>query len=373
MVKFKVNRDEFARIWNMVVRAVPGRTPREVLKYVHLRVLDGMLTLTAHDSRDGLTVSTTDCETGKHHLGELLLPHERTSSIVKESDGAESLIISGNQNGVEPVEFTFGQSVFRLQAESADNYPHVTTEMDRAVAVPAALLSTAIARVMFAADAKATNYVLSGVQFNNIGDRIELRATDQRVLAKSSVPMGEMPGVWPDRHPIVGLQVLKLVQVACREHDGDVTIHCDGSVIVFEAGNTTVFGRLLEGRFPSVDKIELKHTGGASVMVRDLAWLLRMASITTERDSNAITLEFDAGEVRSRSSIDKLGSSTNTRVNAYSGEPYSVVLDPQAAQRWLSVLPMEANVSLAWESSEDPVLFAYESSSLVVAPKVAAT
>jgi DNA polymerase-3 subunit beta len=336
---------------------VPTRTPKDVLRNVKLVVGDGRGTLVGTDQEVGIRYGIPEVQTDS--AGEVLLPTQRVSAILREvqDDNVEIEVAS------DALWVRCGRSEFKLSLIDPSEFPDVAEFRDsNFLSVPGKLLKTAIQRTVFAADVESTRYALGGVLVDHKGGELTLAATDSRRLAVSRVPC-TVHGTAPADagQPIIPSKAMALIERNIVDADADVQIAIHRNDVLVKSGSTTIYSRLVEGRFPRYQDViprEGKHR--IELVAGPFLSAVRQAMIVTNEESRGVDFAF-AGDTLTLSSVGAdIGSSRIELPVSYGGDEITVTFDPKFVADFLKVFDSATAVSLNLNDANAAALFRAE-------------
>ncbi|MCH7688576.1 MAG: DNA polymerase III subunit beta, partial [Planctomycetes bacterium] len=245
-MKLHCHRPSLAAAFQVVAGVVPSRTPKEILKNVKLQVADGKATLIGTDQEVGIRYEIPGVEI--ESAGETLLPTNRIISILRElSDDGVSIELSENRTVVRS-----GHSEFSLASEDPAEFPAVAEfDADRYHVVAGNALQAGIRRTIFATDTESTRYAMGGVLLELKADSLTLAATDSRRLSVVKLACrSEEVEELGNPAPVVLAKAMSLVERSISDDTEEVFIVVHSNDVLIKCGNSTIYSRLVEGRFP---------------------------------------------------------------------------------------------------------------------------
>lgn len=352
-MKLHCHRPSLAAAFQVVGSVVPSRTPKDILKNVKLSVADGRATLIGTDSEVGIRYEIPGVETDS--AGECLLPTARVISILRElTDDGVSL-----EATEDAVWIRAGHSEFRLSAADPTEFPPVAAfQEERYHLIPGSVLKRGIERTVFATDVESTRYALGGVLIELGSDTLTLVATDSRRLAVIQAPCTAQGVEHPENAaPVVPRHAMTLIEKSLAE-DEDVLIAVRANDVLVKSGNSTIYSRLVEGRFPRyADVIPRQANAAIELVVAPFYSAVRQAQIVTNDDSRGVDFTFANGTLTLESQATDVGTSKIELPIAYDGEALAIKFDPRFIAEFLRVLDPEQNVTLKLIDAESAAVF----------------
>lgn len=354
-MKISVSRPLISNALATVSGVVPTRTTREILKNVKLVVPgDGTAILIGTDQEVGIRYQIAEIESKS--TGELLLPTQRVSAILRELTGPDvTLEVSGSSLIIRS-----GQSEFNLAVEDPAEFPDVTGfEGKSYYAVNGAALKLGIQRTIFAADVESTRFALGGVLTEFHSDHVTLAATDSRRLAVySAVASAQGSAAEEIVAPVIPAKAMQLIERSIQNGEQEVQISIRTNDILVQAGTSTIYARLVEGRFPRYqDVIPTESTTRISFVVGPFLSAVRQAMIVTNAESKGVDFHFGSESLKIKSSASDVGTSNVELPISLEGEPLTVTFDPKFIADFLRVLDSSSQVTLTLVDENSAALF----------------
>ncbi len=342
----------------IVAGVVPSRTPKEVLKNIKLQVEGSTTVLIGTDQEVGIRHEVHNVETDS--TGEVLLPTSRVISILRELTDDQvtleaterSLIIKG------------GHSEFSLSTEDPLEFPPVAAFQDQNYfTMSAAALKEMIRRTVFAADAENTRYALGGILLELTPERGTLAATDSRRLAVVTSPTQTVGEISVENTtPVVPSKAMQLIERSLPDGEDDVAlIAIHANDVLVKCGGSTIYSRLVEGRFPKYsDVIPSDFSSSVELVIGPFYSAVRQAQIVTNEESRGVDFSFSNGKLTLASSAADVGQSNVELPIAYDGEEFTITFDPRFVADFLRILDNGTTVKLNLIDGESPAVFTTE-------------
>ncbi|MBW3539829.1 MAG: DNA polymerase III subunit beta [Planctomycetes bacterium] len=352
-MKLHCHRPSLAAAFQIVSGVVPTRTPKDILRNVKLHVADGKAILIGTDQEVGIRYEIPGVETDS--AGEALLQTGRVISILRElTDDTLELEVTE-----EAVRIKSGHSRFQLSAADPAEFPPVPSFTDEQYhVIPGEALKKAVGRTLFATDVESTRYALGGVLLELGPESANLVATDSRRLAVARTPCTAHGIDKPENpQPVVPRTAMSLIEKSVAD-DEDVLIAVHANDVLLKSGHTTVYSRLVEGRFPRyADVIPREGSATADLVVGPFHAAVRQAQIVTDTDSRGVDFAFGDGTLTLDSAAADVGTSHIELPVAYEGNAVTIKFDPRYIAEFLRVLEAERSVKLSLIDSESAAVF----------------
>lgn len=346
-MKLHCHRPTLSTAFQIVSGVVPSRTPKEILRNVKLQIGGGKATLIGTDQEVGIRYDIPGVETDSD--GEVLLPKDRLLAILREL----------NEDGVDleatekDLMIRSGHSEFKLATESAAEFPPVQDfDSTSYHVVSAATFKEMIRRTVFATDVESTRYALGGVLLEFSAERLTMAATDSRRLAVVSTMASSIGTIESrDSQTVVPAKALSLMERCITDNDQEVYLAVYPNSVLVKAGNSTIYSRLVEGRFPRYADV-IPPAGGIIIdmLVAPFYSAVRQAQIVTNEESRGVDFTFLTGVLRLASVAADIGQSTIEIPIAYDGPAITITFDPRYIADFLRIL--EASTSVKFQLTD---------------------
>jgi DNA polymerase III subunit beta len=365
-MKLVCSRQLLATALATVSGVVPTRTTKDILKNIKLIVNAGTATLIGTDQEVGIRYQLPEILSSSP--GEALLPTQRVTAILRELQDAE-VTIEVNERSLK---IKSGQSEFKLSVEDPAEFPEVTafTEKDYHV-IAGSVLKQGIQRTIFSTDVESTRYALGGVLMELRKDSVTLAATDSRRLAVFKAAASAQGRVAEEVvAPVIPAKAMQLIERSIQSGEQEVHIALHANDVLVRSGNSTIYARLVEGRFPRYqDVIPNDYSRTVSFVVGPFLSAVRQAMIVTNEDSKGVDFAFDSGVLTLKSSASDVGTSNVQIPISLEGDDVSVTFDPKFVAEFLRVLESSSQVTLKMVDENSAAVFmADENYTYVVMP-----
>ncbi|MEQ8791142.1 MAG: DNA polymerase III subunit beta [Pirellulaceae bacterium] len=353
-MKITFDRERVLHAFQSVASVVPTRSPKAILKNVKLDAADNQLVVSATDMEVGIRIEVGDIEVEAG--GSVLVPVDRFGSILRESTD-EKLRIETTDKGIS---VRGDRSRFSLPSENPEEFPVVASfEEEKFHEIPIRLFREMIRRTLFATDTESSRYALGGVLLEMEAEKITAVGTDGRRLAKMEGPARAVNGHGSgDTMTIVPTRAMQLMERTTSDGDTEVQIAARANDILVKTPNTTIYARLVEGRFPKWRDVFPKRTSAVQIemTVGPLYSALRQAAVVVSDDSRGVDFKFGDGTLMLSASTSDLGQSEVELPIPYNGESIIVTLDHRYVADFLKVLDAERTFTFEIESPDAAAL-----------------
>ncbi|MFD1392720.1 DNA polymerase III subunit beta [Lacticaseibacillus jixianensis] len=294
-MKFTITRATFIKSLNDVSRAITSKTTIPILTNLKMDLTDNALILTGSDA-DISIESKIDATSEQNDLqiastGSITVPARFFTEIVKRLP--EKTMTVDVQDNFQTV-ITSGSSEFKINGLDANNYPRLPeVSSENALTVPADVLRQLIAQTVIAVSTQESRPILTGVHIQIEKGKMIAVATDSHRLAQRTL---ELPSAGDASYDVIipGKSLNELGRTLTDDID-NVEIRFASNQVLFIAGNTLFYSRLLEGNYP--DTSRLIPTSSTTTIEFDAPTLLsaigRASLLSHESSNNVVRLNLD--------------------------------------------------------------------------------
>jgi DNA polymerase-3 subunit beta len=349
-------RDGLLTASQLVGAAVPVREIKPILRNVK-----------AVAGNDGLTLMATDLELGIRHemrglrvekAGDAMLPAAKLTQILREATDSELTVETEDSR----VLFRGEVNEWEMPSEDPSDFPDIPTFSDKQFhEVAAGVLAKMIRRTVFAAAKESTKFAMTGVLWEVEGKTVRLVATDSKRLALAIGPVvshdaGETKG---QSHlvPTKAMQLLERhLQTLPSEEMVRVSLRTNEAL--FQTDTTTIYSRLVEGRYPPYREIFPKKVA-ARITLPVTAFLtaVRQSAIMTDDETKRLVFHFDKRQLTITAQGPTTGRSKVPMPIDYDGAAIDINFDPSYLVEMLRVLEPDDPLILELVDGAKPALF----------------
>jgi DNA polymerase-3 subunit beta len=349
-MQIQCDREKLSRAFQTAASVVPARSPKAVLQNVKLETTDDGITLTATDLEVGIRIDLTGFQVTAP--GGVLLPVDRVGSILREAPDEQLVVQSDGRRIVIEGQ----QSRFELPAEDPMAYPAVRAfDAEEYHEIPARAFREMVRRTAFATDNESTRYALGGILIE-LGEEAMIGVgTDGRRLAQQVTPakaVGAVRGA--EEMTIIPSRAMHLLERALAENDEEILLAVADNAVLVRSRQTTVYARLIEGRFPNWRGVFPQRDDVAKINLTVSAFYgaVRQAAIVTSEDRRGVDFTFGDGKLTMSGHGGELGESRVELPIAYDGPEITIRLDPRFVSEFLKVLEPDQNVVMELKDGE---------------------
>ncbi|WP_422929340.1 DNA polymerase III subunit beta [Singulisphaera sp. PoT] len=324
--QISIHRETLDEALHSVAGAAAAKSIRPIIQNVLLRVDEaGNASLYATDLEASVWRSVGAIEGGMGIGIAMVLNPQRLGAILATTPD-ESLCFEAEDDRVtirgKACSFTLASedpALFPVQGDDA---------ADSSMRLDAAELRRALRRTSYALDVESARYALNGVILERDGPDWVLVATDGRRLSRQVI----RPEIIGDEapflvRPIIPSKTLKLLERTLDE--GTVEFSTTGTTCRFDLGETRIWSRLAEGRFPRwQDAMPRSHATRVPMKADELRNAVQQAAILVSRESRAVDFAVDADRLRLSTESADVGASRVEMPIASEGPDQRFALDP---------------------------------------------
>jgi len=197
---------------------------------------------------------------------------------------------------------------FNLNGISESEYPNIgLEESKKKIDIKAGVLKAVVNQTAFATSNEESKPVLTGINFNIVGDVLECNATDSYRLARKVVKLDKESD---ENYNIVipSHNLSEFVKILGEDED-TVELHIFNNKILFKTGNLKFESRLINGTYPNTsnllpdDSMLVINTN-----LNDFYNVIdRVSILTSDKEKNIVTLETKGNTLILKSSSVEIG------------------------------------------------------------------
>ena len=257
-MKFKINKNEFLKGLLQVGKIIPIKHTNPIFVNIKLELTTDSLVLTGSNGDLSITTSIPFFRNNQEiirdvQLGSILANSDILCNIVKRLDGEEIAfdVLDDNEARIEVDD----KASFNLHCIDANEYADLDFSFKGVkIILDASEIANVVSQVSFAASIKNVKPVLTGVNIEGSGSKINFVATDSARLAKKEVE-AEISEVFNTTVPVRTFQ-----EIARSITDEEkITLYINDRRILVELKDTIISSVLLPGTYPNVKNIIPKN------------------------------------------------------------------------------------------------------------------
>ena len=306
-MNFTISKQAFGNALAIVGHAVSSSSPQPYLRGIYIEASGNELVLTGSNADISIQKKVIADDENKLNIveeGSILMEASYLNEIVKKLDAD---IISVEIIDGSLTRFAGSEAVFKINGMNTNDYPKIDfSKPMSSISMPASLLLEIIDQTTFAASTKETKPVLTGVNFHLADNVLKCTATDSYRLAKKTLDFKSDA----DFNITIPSKSLQEVVRSLSEDIDKVQLYIDSKKAQFVFGKTIFQTRLLDGTFPSVEKI-IPTSSVASMVVdaHELASVIDRTNFIRNDKVHLVKLECSPEIVRIKTNSTEIGSS----------------------------------------------------------------
>ncbi len=200
------------------------------------------------------------------------------------------------------------KSEFNLNGINESEYPNIGLEEGKKkIDIKAGVFRSIVNQTAFASSNEESKPILTGINFNIVGDVLECNSTDSYRLARKVVKLDKSS---EDSYNIVipSHNILEFVKILGDDEE-IVELHIFSNKILFKTGNLKFESRLINGTYPNTSN--LLPDDSFLIVSTDLEEFYnvidRVSILTSDKEKNIVTLETNEDSLILRSSSAEIG------------------------------------------------------------------
>ena len=199
-------------------------------------------------------------------------------------------------------------SEFNLNGISDSEYPNINLEESKKkIDISAEVLKDIVNQTAFASSNEESKPVLTGINFNIVGDILECNSTDSYRLARKVVKLSKSS---EENYNIVipSHNLVEFTKIVGND-EKIVELHIFNNKILFKTGNLKFESRLINGTYPNTSNLLPDESLlVVSTNLSDLYNVIdRVSILTSDKEKNIVTLEIEGNTLTLKSSSLEIG------------------------------------------------------------------
>ncbi|MBO5096175.1 MAG: DNA polymerase III subunit beta, partial [Bacilli bacterium] len=291
-MKLTIKKDLLLDALNKVSKAISTKNLIPVLAGVKFELKKKKLTLTASDN--DITIQTCiECNDTEDFViereGSIIIQGKYILDIVRKLpdkyinidviDELKILIYTEN-------------SEFNLNGISESEYPNIgLEESKKKVLLKAGVFKSIVNQTAFASSNEESKPVLTGINFNIVGDILECNSTDSYRLARKIVKLDKES---EENYNIVipSHNIIEFSRILGDDED-EVELHIFNNKILFKTGNLKFESRLINGTYPNTSNLlpDDSYLIISTTLDSFYSVIDRVSILTSDKEKNIVTLE----------------------------------------------------------------------------------
>lgn len=297
-MKFTILQQDLLPVIQAVARSVGVRANLPVLANVLIQTESGKLKFSATNLEVGV-IKVINAQIEEE--GEITVPAKTLLEVVASLVGAEITVeTTGEQLRLSTIGGNASKSFkATLNGISAMEFPSIPLSSEQSLKISSKVLQRSLPQITFAAASDEGRPVLTGILTEIKDGSLQLVATDGFRLAHVKHPFeGDLKQdfkVLIPRRTFEEIVRLIAEDLGAEDEPIELSTSENQNQVVFKIGNTQLSSRLIEGQFPSWEKIvPTKYENRTIVDRQELIKAVKLASVFAKDASSVIKVETGA-------------------------------------------------------------------------------
>lgn len=201
------------------------------------------------------------------------------------------------------------KSEFNLNGISEEEYPNINLdESKKKVIINNKVFKSIVSQTAFAASNEETKPVLTGINFNIVGDILECNSTDSYRLARKVIKLEK--GSEENYNIVIpSHNIIEFSRILDDDEEENIEMHISGNKMLFIYKNLKFQSRLINGTYPNTSNlIPNDEFLVITTSLTSLYNVIDRASIfTSDKEKNTVTLETNGNLLTLKSSSQEIG------------------------------------------------------------------
>lgn len=325
-MKVNFNRAALTEALGLLTSVVPGRTPKPILRCVHIAAGEKEVRISATDLEVGVNYLVSEVQI--EEAGEVVVPADHLAAIVRESVD-EVLSFQATEGSCE---IRGVDSHFTVYGQEPGQYPAIPSfDGDANMEIALGGLQAGIEQCLFAAAKESSRYAINGVLWEIKGKKLLLVATDGRRLARYRVNLASAPDKqMAATKIIVPAKTMALLEKIGSRDKEVVAVKRVDNQILFSCANVVISSNLVEGNFPKYeDIIPTDYTNKLTLSTEAALSAVRRSALLTSEESKGIKLSIGENRLVFSGRAPETGDAQVDMPVDYKGEPIEIGFNPQ--------------------------------------------
>ena len=308
-------------------KAISSKSQLPILSCFLLRVNENDMDILATDLEIGIQTKVK----GKIiKTGEIAIPAKTLTDLISSLPNGEVELKLVENN----LEIRTAKTKTSIQTQPSDDFPSLFEEKgEKIINIKAKELKEKLSKVVFATATETTRPVLEGVLFEGMGGFINLVATDGYRLSLNKIKPEEEKEV----RIVIPTKILKesflfeetsIIEIYLYNHNNQLLFSCMDDIIV---------GRLIDGEFPSYEKIIPKETSSKIIFSKaDFQKAIKSCSVFARESTSAIKIQLLNNKIKISSQTASLGETSFEFEANLTGEENEIAFNPRFLSEFLA-------------------------------------
>lgn len=340
-MKLTLRSQDLVRELSLAQGVVERKTTIPMLGNVLLEAKGGALELTATDLELGFR---TSCTAEVEEEGSTTVPMRRLFDYARLLPDADLSIVS---TSTDSISISCGSAKTSIAGMETRNFPKLAEVPETLSQLGAEPLLNAIKRTIISVAGEQSHYTLAGALLVIRSDSIGVVSTDGHRLSlyfeeqELAEMAEEVQGLMP-RKAMAELQKVLEQAESGEKKRPTVGFAMDENNMFFQSGRRLLISRKMTGKFPDYNRVMPKDLDIALELDGEkLGAVLRRVSQFSDERSHVVKFDLEDGKLQMTAGVSQFGSSEESLLVEYEGDPLGVGFNAQYITEFLSVCGSE--------------------------------
>jgi len=245
-----IERELLIENLNVILRGLPNKSPMPILTGIKLYATESDLFLTSSNSDIAVEARITD-QTNLEitEAGSTVVPGKYFIDIIRKINSKKvNLFLSDDKILIIKAD----RGEYKLHIMNSLDYPKIDfVSLDNPLVIHSDLLKDIIKSTVFATSQSEKKPILTGVNFNNVNNKLVITATDSFRLSQKTISIPE----YRDFNITIPSKSLDEMLKAIDNYDGDIHLYFSNNKLLIKYKNVVFQTRLLDGNYPDTSRI----------------------------------------------------------------------------------------------------------------------
>ena len=359
-MKFQINQDHFNNGLHQVLNVVATRSTTPILSNVLIEAEGEHISLTTTNLDLGIRCRI---KASVSESGGITLPVRKLANIIRELPQSDVFVETSDSNQAK---ITSGGSLFKIMGIGTEEFPPLPTfENRRDFDLGQSDVVNMLKSVSYAQSTDENRYILNGVHFNFMDEKLTLVATDGRRLGLTALEMEiseENAGSLILPAKTVGeLERLlgkgESVKIAFNDRQAAFEVAIDDAGDSGFVDHLYLVSKVVEGNYPNYRQVIPKETKHRVKIERELMLeCVHRAALVTSDKNISVKLKMSKNLLEISGASSEYGESHESMAIAYDGPEVQVAFNPHFLMEPLKALNKD-EVFFEFKDELSPGLF----------------
>lgn len=320
-MKLSILQQDFLPALQAVSRSIGIRSTLPVLSNILLSTEDNKLKLAATNLEIGVIKFVT-AEIADS--GEVTIPAKTLLEVVQSLGPVKMEIVSSG----EMVQISSGSFKANINGIDASEFPIIPLSEGQGISFTKESLALS-SEILFASAVDEGRPTLTGILTQVSDGSLDLVATDGFRLGHRRIKLQNSLGV--DFNYLIPKRTFEEIDRILSEEEADeveIQTSANQNQIIFKIGQTIVSSRLIEGKFPSWEKIiPTKITARAVADRSELLSAVKLASVFAKSEANIVVIKLSTDKLTFTSETKEIGGQQNEISAQVEGEGLQIAFN----------------------------------------------